>query len=110
MRLPNANRAVVDIEKLRDYCLSQTHLRGKHKAFVFEAVFGLTADDAEELREVILAAAQSNEAAPTGHDEYGKRFIVDFAMERHGNKAIVRSCWIIRADEDFPRLTSCYVL
>ncbi len=110
MKLPNVVRAVVEIEKLRDYCLSQTHLRGKHKAFVFESVLGLTTSDAEELREAILTAAQIHDATPTEKDEYGQRYIVDFPMERHGRQAIIRSSWIVRTNEDFPRLTSCYVL
>jgi hypothetical protein len=33
--LPNVNKAVVPIEKLRDYSLNSSHDRGKHKARVF---------------------------------------------------------------------------
>ncbi len=29
MKLPNADRAVVEIEKLRDYCLNPVHPRGR---------------------------------------------------------------------------------
>ena len=50
MKLPNCQRAVVDIEKLRDYCLSTEHPRGRHKARVFATTLGLTADNAELLR------------------------------------------------------------
>jgi hypothetical protein len=49
MRLPNAERAFVDTEKLRDYCLSQTHPRGRHKARVFAEALGMTAVNPEEL-------------------------------------------------------------
>jgi len=45
MKLPNPERAVVDLEKLRNYCLSLSHPRGRHKARVFEAVLGLTSYD-----------------------------------------------------------------
>jgi hypothetical protein len=31
MKLPNAERAFVDVRKLRDYCLSGEHPRGQHK-------------------------------------------------------------------------------
>ncbi len=31
MKLPNAERAVVDLAKLRHYCLNPTHPRGRHK-------------------------------------------------------------------------------
>src|SRR3990172_9563583 len=110
MKLPNADRAAVDIVKLRDYCLSSNHPRGRHKAHVFATALGLTASDAEELRQAILSAALTEDATPTEQDEYGQRFVVDFIMVRQHRQAEVRTSWIIRAGEDNPRLTSCYVL
>jgi hypothetical protein len=64
---------VVDILKLRDYCLSQIHPRGKHKARVFRAALGLTAADADLLRDALLNAVRdhSEDLRPTGSDEYG---------------------------------------
>ncbi|MFZ5905759.1 MAG: DUF6883 domain-containing protein [Chloroflexota bacterium] len=110
MKLPNAERAVVEIEKLRDYCLSSSHPRGRHKARVFVTALGITADDVEELRQAILSAVLTEEAAPTERDEYGQRFVVDFSMRRQGKAAVIRTSWIVRSGEDYPRLTSCYVL
>jgi len=110
MKLPNADRAVVEIEKLRDYCLSSSHPRGRHKARVFVTALGITADDAEELKQAILSAVITEEAMPTERDEYGQRYVVDFSMKRQGKEAVVRSSWIVHSGEDYPRLTSCYVL
>ena len=110
MKLPNGERAVVDIVKLRDYCLSPDHLRGRHKACVFAAALGLTADDAEELRSALLEAARTEDATATEQDEYGQRYVVEFTMKRGGREARVRSSWIVRTGEDFPRLTSSFVL
>lgn len=110
MKLLNADRAVIEIEKLRGYCLSATHPRGKHKARVFVAALGITADDAEELKQAILSAVMIEEAMSTERDEYGQRFVVDFSMKRRGKEAAIRSSWIIRRGEDYPRFTSCYVL
>ena len=59
MKLPNAEKAIVDIANLRDYCLSEDHLRGRHKARVFLASLGLTAQYAEELQASLLQAAAS---------------------------------------------------
>jgi hypothetical protein len=42
MSLPNGERAIVEVAKLRDYCLSPTHPRGRHKARVFAASLGIT--------------------------------------------------------------------
>jgi hypothetical protein len=36
--------------------------------------------------------------------------VIDFEIEWNEKRAFIRSAWIIRADEDFPRLTTCYVL
>lgn len=109
-KLPNPENAVVDIQKLRSYCLSPEHPRGKHKARVFGSVLGLTAEDSEELRQALLSAAVSEEATPTEEDEYGQRYMLDFGMSTEAGSATVRSGWIVRTSEDFPRFTSCWVL
>ena len=111
MKMPNADRAVADIEKLRDYVLNPAHPRGRHKARVFASRLGLTADMAEALREALLAAARGRENAVAGeHDGFGRRFVIDFECRGPIGTAWVRSAWIVRTDEVFPRLTSCYVL
>ena len=110
MVIPNAHRAVVDMAKLLDYCLSSTHPRGRHKARVFAATLGLTAEHASHLREALLDAARERDAVPTERDDYGQRYMVDFMMRGPSGRARIRSTWIVRCGEDFPRLTSCYVL
>jgi hypothetical protein len=110
VKLPNAKRAVVDLDKLRNYCLSFDHRRGCHKARVFKASLGLMIDNADDLRKALLAAAINNDAAPAEKDEYGRRYVIDFMASGPSGQAMVRSSWIIRSGEDFPRLTSCYVL
>lgn len=109
MDLPGSDRAVVDIVKLRHYCLSATHPRGRHKARVFAATLGLTAADAEELREALLEAARTGEASIGRADEYGQRYAVDFEFVRSERRARIRSAWIILKGENFPRFTSCHV-
>jgi hypothetical protein len=71
VKLPNVERAIVDITKLRDYCLSTEHRRGQHKARVFAAALDLTAANSEELRDALLDAAFTYEATITELDEYG---------------------------------------
>jgi hypothetical protein len=110
MKLPNSDRAFVDIAKLRGYCLNVNHRRGQHKARVFAAALVLTAEDAEFLRDALLSAAQSYDAVPTEEIEYGQLYVLDFLISRPVGQAIVCSGWIVCKDEDFPRLTSCYVL
>jgi len=109
-KLPNPENAIVEVRKLRDYCLSLDHPRGRHKARVFTSVLSLTADDAEEVREALLSAALSEEANPAEEDTYGKRYVLDFEMKTDVGTATVRSGWIVRRGEDFPRFASCWVL
>jgi hypothetical protein len=110
MRLPGGDNAIVDLEKLRDYCLDPQHPRGRHKARVFAATLGLAQTDAEFLREVLLRAAREADARLGESDEYGDRFILDFELNRGNRRAVVRSVWIVLRGETAPRLTSCFVL
>ena len=111
MKLPGGAGAVVDIEKLRDYCLSALHPEGRHKARVFLSALGMTAADAESLRNMLLSAARQSETAViSGTDEYGSRYVLDSEIVWGSRRALIRSAWIIKSEEDFPRLTSCYVL
>ena len=110
MMLPNGDRAVVDIRKLRDYCLSPTHPVGKHKARVFSSVLGMGLDHAEQLREILLEAARTNEAEAGRQDQYGQRYVVECLVAGPRGSARILSVWIVLATEDFPRLVTCYVL
>ena len=76
MKLPNAEHAAVAIETLRDYCLNPEHLRGRHKARVFAAALGITAEDADWLRTTLLDAARDNDAILGERDETGSAYTV----------------------------------
>lgn len=109
-QLPNNQRAVVDLRKLTEYSLNEASETGSHKARLFRAALGLTAADADWLAERLLEAARTMEAKEHRHDEFGQRYEVDLQVTFRGRQALVRSGWIVRSDEDFPRLTTCYVL
>ncbi len=110
MKVPNAEGAFIDSVKVNDYCLNPAHPRGKHKARVFESALGLTRANAEVLREALLVAIREEDAELGEKDEFGQRYTVDFKITTDAGAALVRSGWIILDDEDFPRLTTCYVL
>jgi hypothetical protein len=110
MLIPNAEKAVVDIRKLRDYCLNLEHDDGKHKARLFLSILGVTADNAEELRQILLEVIQSHEARLGRQDEFGQRYTLDFTIEWQNRSATLRSGWIIEHGSEIPRLTTCYPL
>jgi hypothetical protein len=109
VQLPNADRAIVPVAKLRDYSLNPSHPEGKHKARVFAALLGFTKTDAERLRELILVAVLTHEAAQGATDEHGMRYIVDFETRGLHGPVMIRTAWHIDAGEAIPRLVSCYV-
>lgn len=109
MRLPNGDRAIVDIRKLRDYCLNPDNPRGSAKARVFASALEITAKDAPKLRAKLLEIAASEDAETGELDLYGQRYTIDFRMETEGRIADLRSGWIIVRGENIPRLTTCYI-
>jgi hypothetical protein len=54
MKLPNGEFAIIPMEKLTGYCLDPNHSSGKHKARVFASVLGITVENADDLRELIV--------------------------------------------------------
>jgi len=110
MKMPKCERAVVDARKVLDYCLNPAHPRGRHKARVFAASLGLTSANADQLRDALLNSACSDDAKRGELDGYGQRYVVDFTMRTAAGHGAIRSAWMVRHGEDFPRLLSCYVL
>jgi hypothetical protein len=109
VRLPNSHKALVQIEKLRNYSLNPNHPVGKHKARVFRAALGITLKDAEWLCEQTLEIALSDDAILGAASVFGDKYVIDSVLEYKGMLATVRFAWIIEFGTDFPRLTSCYV-
>ncbi|NOT53418.1 MAG: hypothetical protein HOP18_02325 [Deltaproteobacteria bacterium] len=110
MLLPNGERAIVDLRKLRDYCLNPDSPKGRHKARVFARALGITATEALLLRTKLLEAARTEAARRGELDLYGQRYTIDFNMETEVGKATVRSGWIVLHGKTAPQLTTCYVM
>ncbi|MCY7323660.1 MAG: hypothetical protein LH660_18105 [Phormidesmis sp. CAN_BIN36] len=110
MLIPNSKNAIVDIRKLRDYCLNLEHDDGKHKARLFSSILGMTADNAEELRQMLLEIVKVQEAQLGRRDEFGQRYTLDFTIEWQNRSATLRSGWIIEHGSEIPKLTTCYPL
>ena len=101
--------AIIDPVKLRDYCLSPEHPRGKHKARVFQSVLGLEHKDWQLLADAIRENLAAGSWVADSTDEFGSRYHVDMLIEFLDRSAMVRTLWIVRSGEEFPRLTSCFV-
>jgi hypothetical protein len=109
-RLPNRDRAILDIRKVEDYCLNPNHPRGRHKARMFRDSLGITRDDAAWLRDILLDGARNREAIELASDAFGRRWRVDLPVSRQGMSVMVRTLWIVRTGEDEPRFVTSWVL
>ncbi len=109
MKLPNAENAIIDKDKIENYCLNLEHPRGKHKARVFISVLGLTVKDSEYLIGRIKTMIIKVDCLKGEQDQYGQRYTADIEIKYESKKAVVRTSWIIKRNESNPRLTTCYV-
>ena len=110
MKLPRAEGAFINQRKLLNYCLNPGHPRSPYKARVFWSALGFAESSAPILRAALLEATRNRNAVRGEVDEHGQRFMIDFPMTGPLGSAMVKSVWIIRSGEDFPRLVSCYIL
>jgi hypothetical protein len=64
----------------------------------------------------VPSAGWTNKAHPlvavavVAADAHGRRYYLDTLVRGPGGSAWVRTAWIVKTGEDFPRLTSCCVL
>lgn len=70
----------------------------------------MTADNAEELRQILLEVIKTHEARLGRQDEFGQRYTLDFTIEWQNRSATLRSGWIIEHGSKISKLTTCYPL
>ena len=109
LKLPNGNEAIIDRRKITDYCLNLDHDDGRHKARLFQRLAGLNRHNAALLLDALRQAASCGDAVTGKVDRYGRRYVIDFEFAGPGGTATIRSTWIVKADEDVPRLVTCYI-
>ena len=107
MRIPGAERAVVDKAKIRDYLLSPEHPVGGAKARFFKSV-GFSRNDWEAVQQALADFAVC-EAQPGKRTGFGHKYIVEGTIEGPaGRVASIVVVWIVLAGEDFPRFVTAY--
>ena len=108
MGAPRIRTVVVELAKLRDYCLNEGHPRGRHKARVFRSRLGLTSADSEWLRETLASAAVRRLAdlRQTESDSYGDRYLleVDVSVRGHTDHQVRMDCSARRGGGTFDHL------
>jgi hypothetical protein len=108
MRLPNAESARVEREKITDYLLSTTNQRGRNKA-VFFLSFGFSTDHWQGFAEALRLQATDLEVVKVVETVHGLRYHVDGVLETpDGRNPQVKTVWQMDVGSDFPRLITAY--
>ena len=108
MRLPSAERAVVDEAKVRGYLLAAKHPVSRFKAAFFRTLV-YTPTDWLHLQQSLVAHALTAEAIPESASPLWPEVPNPcYASGAWGRSAVVVSIWIIRAGDDLPRLVTAF--
>ena len=108
MLLPNADDAVIEPAKLRDYLLSTVHPLGRFKARFFGAL-GFSADRWQELESTLRIQHLTQDAEPAAAMKTGQKFMIQANLiGPNGQSGTVVSVWFIRSGETAPRFVTAY--
>ena len=106
MKLPNAERAVVEQRKITEYLLSFTSPNGESKARFFTR-FGFTVEQWEEFADALLSVGLNNDAVEIEETVHGVKYvIIGFIDTPDGRNPLIRTVWQIDHGTDFPRLVT----
>jgi hypothetical protein len=108
LHIPNADRAVIELAKLRDYLLSPTHPVGRFKAAVFLAL-GYSASGWDRLEADLRSQHLPHDAVAADPTAYGQKYIIRATLVGPaGQSARMVTVWVVRVGEDVPRFVTAY--
>ena len=108
MKLPNANKSVMEREKIADYLLNPAHPDNGGKAAFFQGL-GFHRDQWEMLATAMLALASKAEVTQSMKSPHGQKYIVIGRIESPtGQSALVQTIWIVDKGWDVARLVTAY--
>jgi hypothetical protein len=108
MPLPNADRAIIDAAKVRDYLLSPHHPVGRFKARFFAAL-GFSSDAWQTFDRALREQHLTQDATSMGTQAHGEAFAIRAILRGpRGVSEMVVSVWFVRTGEDVPRFVTAY--
>ena len=108
MKLPNAEHAMIEKEKITEYLLNPAHRYGASKARFFGA-FGFCREQWELLARALREHAQMHEVNEVRETGFGPRYEVDGPLwSPDGRCPRVRSVWQLDHGMVAPRLITAY--
>lgn len=110
MKLPNAERVIVEREKIVDYLLNPTHRYGASKSRFFTR-FGFRVEEWERMGQALGQHGQTHEVTKTRETGFGPRYEVEGALScPDGRRPQVRTVWQLDCGKVAPRLITAYPL
>ncbi len=108
MKLPSAERALIEPTKVRGYLLSREHPVGRFKAAFFESL-GYSAEAWQLLEGDLRAIAVAGEATPGDQTKYGQKYEVSGILTGPTGRPVpIVTAWIVRWGEDAPRFVTAF--
>ncbi len=110
MKLPDADKAVIERKKIVDYLLNAVHPYGASKARIF-AKYGFQAEKWEDLAKALRHHGQTHDVKRVRETGFGPRYAVEGELNTpSGRLPRVRSVWQQDQGEVAPRLITAYPL
>ena len=110
MKLPNAEQAVVEREKIVDYLLNPAHRFGAGKASFF-LEFGFRLDDWEQLADALREHGQTHPVTKSKATPFGPRYEIDGELGTPDGRAPrIRTVWQFDIGQIAPRLITAHPL
>ncbi len=108
MKLPNADKAMVEREKVRDYLLDPAHPDNGGKAQFFERL-GFRRSEWEILADAFLALAHKAEVTHGMKSPHGQKYVIVGRLESPSGRVVsVQTIWIMDKSLDVARLVTAY--
>jgi hypothetical protein len=108
MKLPNANLALVEREKITEYLLKREHPDNGGKADFFTGL-GFSSAEWETMEQALRRLAMGFPVTQSMESAHGKKYIVDGQVETPSGKTRgLRTVWIIDRGKTTARLVTAY--
>jgi hypothetical protein len=108
VKLPNAEKAIVEREKVADYLLNAAHPDNGGKAAFFEGL-GFRRAQSETLAKALRELARQAEVRQTATSPHGRKYVIVGQIKSlTGKAADVQTIWIVDKGVDVARLVTAY--
>ena len=108
MKLPNADKLVVEREKIADYLLNPAHPDNGGKAAFFEEL-GFRRAEWQTLARALQTLADQTEVTQSLKSPHGQKYVIVGRIESPtGKSARVQTIWIVDKGLEAARLVTAY--